>query len=67
MDSNAIRLAAIQEVNGLKHLPSPMVNSVKFIVCKKLGIENSEENFKHVEDGIRAYFDSMNQVGINGR
>ena len=55
-NSETIKLKTIQFIMGTKYLNRDQVEQVCYIMCDKLGIEKSEDNFAHVKEACKIYF-----------
>lgn len=56
MDSSIIKYKTIQRINGTKHISDKGIEELCFIVCHDLGIEKCEENFIHIRDACKIYY-----------
>jgi hypothetical protein len=57
IQASTIKLKAMQVLNGVKYLSEEQVTQLCYVVCHELGVEKTEENFKHVKDACKIHFD----------
>jgi hypothetical protein len=57
MQESRIKLKAMHLLNGVKYLSEQQVTHLCYVVCHELGVEKTEENFNHVKDACKIYFD----------
>jgi hypothetical protein len=65
MDPSTIKFKTIQFINGTKHLSKNQVEDLCFLMCHNLGIEKVEENFAHIREACKVYFDLQINVSKN--
>lgn len=57
MEASKIKYKTIQFINGIKYLSKNQVEDICYLVCHNLGIDKCEENFVHIRDACKIYFD----------
>jgi len=63
MESYLIKFKTFQLINGTKHMSEQYVESVCYLVCHELGIEKCEDNFVHIREACKTYYEL--NIGIN--
>jgi hypothetical protein len=62
MTESEIKMHTIKQINGIKHLPGEMVEGCKDDVRRTLGLEDTEENNRIIQEAIKTYF-SIKTIG----
>ena len=57
MEASTIKFKTIQFINGTKYLSEKQVEDLCYLMCHNLGIEKIEDNFVHVREACKIYFD----------
>lgn len=56
MEKSTIIFKTIEFINGTKYLLKDQVNILCRIMCDKLGLEKTEENFSIIREACEIYF-----------
>ena len=63
MNASTIKFKTIQFINGTKYLSETQVDDLCLLMCHNLGIEKCEDNFAHVREACKTYFNL--QIGVS--
>jgi hypothetical protein len=64
MTAEDIKYKTIKTINGLSYLSKKQIEDIKHIICCDLKIDKTEENFNTINDGIKLYFTTINNINI---
>lgn len=62
MGPNTIKFKTIEFINGLSRISKDQ--NLEPVVCKHLGIEENEDNFKLIKEGVAIYFQTQNRIRL---
>jgi hypothetical protein len=57
MTPSEIKINTIKLINGIKYMTKNQVDDCKEYVRYSLKLDNSDENNKNIEEGIKLYFE----------
>lgn len=65
MEPTTIKFKTIQYLNGINYLSEKQINDLCHLICVKLDIDKSEENFLIIKEACKVYFDLQNGLGVS--
>lgn len=67
MEANEIKFKTIQAMNDIKYIPEGYTELCQSYIRRRLGLENTDENNKIIEEAIKIHFEQQGEKNENYR